>query len=391
MASEGQREMNPTGQYFWAQALQSALNGLNASNLIGALSGVAYAILLMSFLWGVYESFLQGGDVRGFAVTLLKYAVTTLVIQNWSQVFQDGVNGFGSIASAIVQNSVNRDLIGSWTQQLQTYYATQSATGLTNGMEALWHVGSSLGTALINLLLMVVSLVIWPISVEIFALLYCLWGAVLYCIGPLVLALMPSTGFSRITKNYIQNVFIWNMWVVLMAVFWAMLWAMNLTSIDTLLNADGLLGFLQGINASLLVSISTLLLSICSLLIPFVARHILHGEFGAVGGALALLMRRIAAVGAATFSGGAGAATAGGDGASSVGGMASGFYGVGSVAGGYGGSSGGIFSAGGLQLAGSSGSNRTSLPPAETPPPDAGTRDFPRTGGTHLLPPPGNA
>ena len=55
--------MNPAGQYFWAQALQSALNGINASNLIGVMSGVAYAILLMSFLWGVYESFLQGGDV----------------------------------------------------------------------------------------------------------------------------------------------------------------------------------------------------------------------------------------------------------------------------------------------------------------------------------------
>ena len=381
--------MNPAGQYFWAQALQSALNGLNASNLIGVLSGVAYAILLMSFLWGVYESFLQGGDVRGFAVSLLKYAVTTLVIQNWSQVFQDGVNGFGAIASAIIQNSVNEDLVGSWTQQLQTYYATQNANGLTNGLETLWHVGSSLGTALINLLLMVIALVIWPISVEVFALLYCLWGAVLYSIGPLVLALMPSTGFSRITKNYIQSVLIWNMWVVLMAIFWAMLWAMNLTSINTLLNTDGLLGYLQGIDASLLVSISTLLLSICSLLIPFVARHILHGEFGAVGRAVVLLTRRISGAGAALVSGGA-MATAGGGGASSLGGMASGFYGGGSVAGGYGGSSGGIFNNGGLQLEGSSGSSRLSLPPGETPPPDSGTRDFLRGGGPHLLPPPSN-
>jgi hypothetical protein len=383
--------MNPAGQYFWAQALQSALNGLNASNLTGVLSGVAYAILLMSFLWGVYESFLQGGDVRGFCVSLLKYAVTTLVIQNWSQVFQDGVNGFGAIASAIIQNSVNEDLVSSWTQQLQTYYATQSATGLTNGLEALWHLGSSLGTALINLLLMVVALVIWPISIEVFALLYCLWGAVLYSIGPPVLALMPSTGFSRITKNYIQSVLIWNMWVVLMAVFWAMLWAMNLTSISTLLNTDGLLGYLEGVDASLLVSISTLLLSICSLLIPFVARHILHGEFGAVGGALMLLTRRITAIGAAAFSAATGAIPAGRGGASSLGGMASGLYGGGLISSGNGGSSGGIFSTGELQLAGSLGSSRLSLPPAETLPPDSGTRNFPGGGGPYLLPPPSNA
>ena len=384
--------MNPASQYFWAQPLQSALNGINASGLIAVLSSVAYAVLLMSFLWGAYESFLHGGDVRGFAVTLMKYAVLTLVIQNWSQVFQDGVNGFGSIASAIVQNSVNQDLTSSWTQQLQTYYATQNSTGMSNGIDMLSHLDHGLATAIINLLLLAVALVIWPISVEVFALLYCLWGSVLYCIGPLVLALMPSTGFSRMTKNYIQSVFIWNMWAVLMAVFWAMLWAMNLTSIDTMLNTDGLLGYLQGVNASLLVSISTLLLSICTLLIPFVARHILHGEFGGVGGALMFLTRRIAGMGAATLSGGSGAiAAAASGGVSSLGGMASGLYGGGSAVGGYGGSSGGVFSTGGLQLAGSSGSSNLSLPPAETPPPDSGTRDFTRSREPKLLPPPSTA
>jgi hypothetical protein len=382
--------MNPTSQYFWAQPLQSALNGINSSNLIGTLSSVGYAILLLSFLWGVYESFLRGGDVRGFAVTLIKYGTTTLVIQSWSQIFQDAVNGFGSIASAIIQNSVNQDLTTSWTQQLQTYYAAQSSTstGLTNGLAALGNIENGMGTAVINLLLTVVAVAIWPICVEVFALLYCLWGSVLYCIGPLVLALMPSMGFSRITKAYIQNVFIWNMWVVLMAILWAMLWAMNLTSISTVLNADGLLGYLQGVNATPLVSISTLLLSICTLLIPFVARHILHGEFGPVGMAAAYLGQRAARMAAGLISGGAGAAVAAGGGSSAMGGMASGSYGSGLVPSGSGGSSGGIFTMGGSQLAGASSSTGFTLPPPETPPPDGGTRHFPRGGGPLLLPPP---
>jgi hypothetical protein len=34
-------KMNPASQYFWAQALQSALNGINASGLIGVLSSLA--------------------------------------------------------------------------------------------------------------------------------------------------------------------------------------------------------------------------------------------------------------------------------------------------------------------------------------------------------------
>ncbi|HMF65012.1 MAG TPA: hypothetical protein VK608_13060 [Edaphobacter sp.] len=382
--------MNPTNQYFWAQALQSALNGINSSSLIGVLSGVGYAILLLSFLWGVYESFLHGGDVRGFAVSLLKYGVTTLVIQHWSQVFQDAVDGFGSIAATIIQNSVNQDLANSWTQQLQNYYSTQSSTGLSNGLQAVWNMDGAVGTALINLLLTIVAVAIWPLCVEVFALVYSLWGCVLYCIGPLVLGLMPSMGFSRITKGYIQNLIIWNMWAVLIAILWAMLWAMNLTSVSTLLNTDGLLGYLQGINATLLVSISTLLLSICTLLVPFVARHILHGEFGPVGMAATLLAQRASRVLAGLLSGGSGSAAAAAGGSSSMGGMSSGGYVAGLVPSGSGGFAGGTFSMdGGPQLSGGSpGSGRFSLPPTETPPPDIGTRHFPRNGGPLLLPPP---
>lgn len=384
--------MNPSSQYFWAQALQSALNGINSCGLIGVLSSVGYAILLLSFLWGVYESFLQGGDVRGFAVTLLKYGVVTLVIQNWSQVFQDAINGFGSIAGAIIQSSLNQDLATSWTQQLQTYYASQNSTGLSNGIEVLSHIDQGIGTAVLNLLLMLVAVVIWPIAVEIFALLYSLWGSVLYCVGPLVLAMLPSTGLSRITKGYIQNLFIWNMWVVLMAIFWAMLWAMNLTSIDTLLNTNGLLGYLQGVNATLLVSISTLLLSICTLLIPFVARHILHGEFGAVGGTLALITKRIPSTAAAVFAGGAGAAVAAGTaGTTSIAGIASGLYGGGTVSSASASSAAGIFATGGSYTTNNSGAERLSLAPGETPPPDDGTRNFPAHRGPHLLPPPSTA
>ena len=379
--------MNPTDQYFWAQPLQSALNGINSSNLIGTLSGVGYALLLLSFLWAVYESFFRGGDVRGFVIALLKYGVTTLVIQHWSQVFQDAVNGFNSIAGAIIQNSVNHDLVASWTQQLQAYYASQSSTGLSNGIEVLSHIEDGLGTAVVNLLLTVVAVAIWPLCVEVFALVYSLWGCVLYCIGPLVLGLMPSMGFSRITKSYIQNVIIWNMWVVLIAILWAMLWAMNLTSLSTVLNTDGLLGYLQGVNATLLVSISTLLLSICTLLIPFVARHILHGEFGAVGMAAAYLAQRAARIAAAVLSGGA-AAPAMAGGSTGMGGFVSGGYGGGLVPGGSGGSSGGIFTTAGPSLPGGSGdSGGFSLPPSETPPPDSGTRYFPRGGGPLLLPP----
>lgn len=373
-------KMNPTSQYFWASALQSAINGINSSGLIGVLSGVGYAVLLLSFLWGVYESFLRGGDVRGVVISLMKYTVTTIVIQNWSQVFQNCVDGFGDIAATIIQHSVNTDLTSSWSQQLQTFYTTQSTSGMPNGLEALSHIDDIVGTALINLLLQVVAIAIWPLCVEVFALFYALWGCVLYCIGPLVLALLPSMGFSRMAKGYIQNFIIWNMWVVLLAILWAMLWALNLTSVDTLLNTDGLLGFLQGVSATLLVSISTLLLSICTTIIPFVAKHVLQGEFGPFGAMAMYAAKRTAQVVTGLFSGGS-ASLASSATTSSFGGMSTG---------GYGGGSWGNTMGHWPQFAqGWQGSNSLSLPPRETPQPDSGTRNFPHNNRRQLfLPPP---
>jgi hypothetical protein len=374
--------MNPTSQYFWASALQSAINGINSSGLIGILSGVGYAVLLLSFLWGVYESFLQGGDTRGAVLSLLKYGVTTLILQNWSQVFQDFVNGFGDIAAAIIQHSANQDLSSSWTQQLQTYYAAQSSDGLANSLSALWHGDSAIETALINLLLLIVSIAIWPLCVEVFALFYALWGCVLYCVGPLVLALMPSMGFSRMAKSYIQNFIIWNMWVVLLAILWAMLWALNLTSVDTLLNTDGLLGFLQGVNATLLVSIATLLLSLCTMIIPFVAKQVLQGEFGPVGGMAVYLGGRAAKVIGGLFSGGASIATTTGA-ASSFGGMSSGMYGSGSASG-YGGWN-SVMGNWPQFAQGGQGFGSLSLPPRATPQPEIGTRNFPHNSRNQLF------
>lgn len=374
--------MNPTSQYFWASALQSAINGINSSGLIGILSGVGYAVLLLSFLWGVYESFLQGGDTRGAVLSLLKYGVTTLVLQNWSQVFQDFVNGFGDVAAAIIQHSANQDLSSSWTQQLQNYYAAQSSDGLTNSLSALWHGDSAIETALINLLLLVVSVAIWPLCVEVFALFYALWGCVLYCVGPLVLALMPSMGFSRMTKSYIQNFIIWNMWVVLLAILWAMLWALNLTSVDTLLNTDGLLGFLQGVNATLLVSIATLLLSLCTMIIPFVAKQVFVGEIGPFGAMAVYLGKRAAQVIGGLFTGGAStvATTAS---TSSFGSMSSVMYGSGSASG-YGGWN--SMMGNWPQFAeGGQGSGSLSLPPRATPQPESGTRNFPHNSRNQLF------
>jgi hypothetical protein len=183
-------------------------------------------------------------------------------------------------------------------------------------------------------------------------------------------------GFSRMAKSYIQNFITWNMWVVLLAILWAMLWVLNLTSVDTLLNADGLLGFLQGVSATLLVSISTLLLSICTMIIPFVAKHVLQGEFGPFGAMAMYAAKRTAQVVSGLFSGGT-ATVASTATTSSFGGMSTGAYG--------GGSWGSMMGHWPQFASGWQTPNSLSLPPRETPQPDSGTRNFPTNNKTQLL------
>jgi len=48
---------------------------------------VAYVVLLVGFLWQVYQSAMHGGDVRGLGTSLIKYIATAVVVMNYGVVF----------------------------------------------------------------------------------------------------------------------------------------------------------------------------------------------------------------------------------------------------------------------------------------------------------------
>src|ERR1700693_6230594 len=74
--------------------LTQAVSGINSTNITSGMQQVAYVVLLVGFLWQVYQSALHGGDVRGLGTNLIKYVVTAIVVMNYSAVFTTINQGF---------------------------------------------------------------------------------------------------------------------------------------------------------------------------------------------------------------------------------------------------------------------------------------------------------
>jgi hypothetical protein len=74
--------------------LTQAVAGIDSTSITSGMQTVAYVVLLVGFLWQVYQSALHGGDVRGLGTNLIKYIVTAVVIMNYGTVFTTINQGF---------------------------------------------------------------------------------------------------------------------------------------------------------------------------------------------------------------------------------------------------------------------------------------------------------
>ena len=84
---------------FYFQILfNQALAGIDGTHIISTVVNVAYGILLVSFLIGLYHAVMRGGDVQALGVTAIKYLVIALIIANWSSAFRDVNNSFNGVA-----------------------------------------------------------------------------------------------------------------------------------------------------------------------------------------------------------------------------------------------------------------------------------------------------
>jgi hypothetical protein len=80
------------GNSSYIDILFTALGGIDGS-VMPIIWFIANSILTVTFLWGVYDAFVRGGDVRSLGITMLKYAAVALVLMNWATAFRRRARG----------------------------------------------------------------------------------------------------------------------------------------------------------------------------------------------------------------------------------------------------------------------------------------------------------
>src|ERR1017187_110239 len=324
----------------WAQA-QGGLSGL-----IPVLQTISYSILAITLLLGVYESFLSGGSVRQLGVTFLKFGVAAALIGNWNAFMTDVVNVGTTFATSFL--GANSDLLKQWVTDMNVQITGTSLTSLlTNGVAA-----AAMATVMAAIIML--AAIMFLLCMKLLTLCFVFWGGVLYCMGPILVALGPSGMVSDITKKYCRSLAEWAMWPALYAMFCTLMVAIGMGNVSAVLGQSN--GLPAGIgdpatNNSITLVLTSLLYGICIIIIPFIAHYVIGGSFAGVAAGVAAAAK----AGAAIVSGGAGGAAMGAGGAA-------GGSGVGGSVGG------GVMGGGGSVSVPQSGEgSSTSLPPSRTP------------------------
>jgi hypothetical protein len=259
--------------FYFEQLFQTALNGIDSANVTGAVLGMAGAILLASFLYSAYEAFASGGDVRMLAISGIKYLILGLVFANYGAVFRDVNSMFNSVANVIYSSTGIGDLFANWMNQLSQYWQA-------NGSTSLWNLVTGLASGVISLMLILTAFVIFPICYLIFTVFYAMYGSVLYIAGPFVLALLPTRGLGQLSRTYLVNLMTFQAWGLIYAIIQVLMSAVNLTSINAVLGANGVLNSFIGSSEMMLLALTASIFSVSIALIPFMASRIVRGDVG---------------------------------------------------------------------------------------------------------------
>lgn len=312
--------------------LTQAVSGIDSTSITSGMQNVAYIVLLIGFLWQVYQSAMHGGDVRGLGTNLVKYVATAVVVMNYHAIFTTINQGFVNAGNWVNSASGATNLLDNWASDLKNQYSQV-------GFQNLWGLVTGSMAGVLDGLLIIVAYILYPVVIAIFGFFYILYGSVLYIFGPIVIALMPLGATNRLAKSYAENVFIWNAWPVLYGSFGALLSAVQMGQVGQMLNQNDFLGGLGNLEGSILIGLASIIYSLAIAVIPFIAKKIVSGEVGATAGTLlgaaatALTMGVAATEGAVAGASGGASATqnqAGGVGASSAGSPAAGVGSAGS-------------------------------------------------------------
>ena len=292
--------------------LTQAVAGIDSTSITSGMQNVAYVVLLVGFLWQVYQSALHGGDVRGLGTNLIKYIVTALVVMNYGSVFTTINQGFVN-AGNWISNASGGNVLDNWRNDIYNQFSQ-------NGFQNLWGLITGAIAGVIDGILIIIAYILYPVVIVVFGFFYIFYGSVLYIFGPIVIALMPLGGANRIAKSYIENVLIWNAWPILYGGFGALLSAVQMGQVGQMLNQNSFLGGLGNLEGAFLIGIASIIYSLAIAVIPFIAKRIISGDVGATAVALVGAAATVVTAGIAAGEGAAaGFAAAGAGGAQGAG------------------------------------------------------------------------
>lgn len=327
--------------FYFQQLLKIALSGIDRTAMIPTVTGIAYGILLVGFLFGLYQAAIRGGDVQALGVTAIKYLVVAVVIANWATLFRDVNNSFNSVAQFIGNSSGAGDMFLSWMNQLGQQFQGSNVS--------IWDIVTGDIAAALGTLLIVIAYIVYALAIIIFCFFYTLYGSILYVIGPLILALLPIPGVGQLGRSFATNVMLWNAWGILYATLGALITAIQMNQVSQV-GGGGFLGFLRGPFDTLILGLVSICYALAVALIPMIAKRLISGDVGATTSTV---------VNAITTAAGVAIAGASGVGA----GLSSGAGAAGGSTGGAGGAAGGAAGAGAGSSGGGGGSS-SSAPPS---------------------------
>ena len=290
--------------FYFEQLLQTALSGIDSTNIMTTVLQVAGTILLLSFLYSVYQAFASGGDVRILAVSSVQYLLLGLIFASYGTIFRAVTGMFNSVADVIYNSTGVGDVFSNWMAQLAAYAEAQ-------GWSSIWGLITGGISGILSALLIIVGFIVYPISYLVFTVFYALYGSVLYVLGPFVLALLPVRGVGQLARTYAVNVMVFGAWGLVYAIVQVLMSAINLNSIDAVLNANGVLNSFIGSGSMILLALVSILFSISIAFIPYIASRVVRGDVGStmfalLGAAATTASAAATLAGKALVSGGAG-------------------------------------------------------------------------------------
>src|SRR6202051_773253 len=225
-------QATPTNFVSYQSTITNILSNASITPIGTAIQGVAISLVAVTALIGIYEAFFDGGNLRAAAVTMLKYIIVAYIITNWTNLFQTMVTDMATVTNTLQGGAdINTDVYDAFNQSLQSYYASTGDGILTQLFNA------ASGQILMAVLTAICSF-IESVAYMFFCFWYTFWGAILWGIGPIIIALLPSSGLGKYATAYLSKVGEWLLWPVLYAILGSLMTALNMNTATNLANAS---------------------------------------------------------------------------------------------------------------------------------------------------------